>query len=263
MGVLNVTPDSFSDGGKYYDTQKAIGHAVEMAREGADIIDVGGESTRPAAYDISEDEEMRRVIKVVKAISKKVDIPISIDTRKAAVAKAAIREGASIINDVSGLKHDPKMAKVAAQAGVAVIVMHMKGTPRDMQQHPRYRDVVREIIESMKESIRIAERAGIKKEKIIVDPGIGFGKTVGHNLEILNRLGELKALGRPICVGTSRKSFIGKVLNLEDPRDRLAGTIATCAIAVMNGANLLRVHDVSEARSAAAMADGVLRMKAE
>lgn len=260
MGVLNVTPDSFSDGGKYYDPQKAVAHALRMAREGADIIDVGGESTRPAAYDISEEEEMRRVIAVVKTISKKVSIPISIDTRKAAVAFAAIREGASIINDVSGLKYDPKMARVAAKAGVAVIVMHMKGTPRDMQDAPQYRDIVAEIIRDLKESIKIAKASGVKEEKIIIDPGIGFGKTVGHNLEILNRLGAFKALGRPICVGASRKSFIGKVLNLEDPGDRLTGTIASSAIAVMNGANLLRVHDVRHGRSAASMADSVLRM---
>ncbi len=261
MGVLNTTPDSFSDGGKYYDTEKAITRALEMAREGADIIDIGGESTRPAAYDVSEDEEMRRVIAVVRAISKKIEVPISIDTRKAAVAESAIKEGASIINDVSGMKHDPNMAKVAARNNVAVILMHMKGTPRDMQSSPRYRDVVADIIKSLKESIGIARHAGVKEKKIIIDPGIGFGKTVEHNLEILNRLDEFKALGRPICVGTSRKSFIGKVLNLKDPNDRLAGTIATSAISVMNGANILRVHDVRQGCSTAAMADSILRIK--
>lgn len=261
MGVLNVTPDSFSDGGKYFDTQKAVEHALEMAREGADIIDVGGESTRPGACDVSEDEEMRRVTVVVRAISKKIDVPISIDTRKSAVAEAAIREGAGIINDVSGLKHDPKMAKVAARHGVALILMHMKGVPRDMQERARYRCVMTDIVKSLRGSVGAARRAGVKEEKIIIDPGIGFGKTVEHNLEILNRLEELKALGLPVCVGASRKSFIGKVLNLENPGDRLAGTIAVSAVAVMNGANLLRVHDVKEARAAASMADSILRMK--
>lgn len=261
MGVLNVTPDSFSDGGKYCDLQKAVRHAAEMANEGADIIDVGGESTRPGACDIGEDEEMRRVVEVVKTISKKVGLPVSIDTRKAPVAEAAIKAGACIINDVSGMKHDPRMAKVAARHGAAVILMHMKGSPRDMQADPQYHDVIADIIKSLKESVGLARRAGVKEEKIIVDPGIGFGKTLEHNLEILNRLGELKKLGRPICIGTSRKSFIGKVLNIEDPRDRLTGTIASSAIAVMNGANILRVHDVSQARSAARMADSILRIR--
>ena len=259
MGVLNVTPDSFSDGGKYYNKRSAIERAIAMAAEGADIIDVGGESTRPGAHTISREEEAARVVPVVAAISEKIDIPVSIDTRKAKVAEAAIKAGASIINDVSGLKYDPGMAKVAAGYGAGVIVMHMKGSPFDMQRSPRYDNLIAEIRAALKESIRIARAAGIEEEKIIIDPGIGFGKTVNHNLEILNRLGEFKSLGKPICVGTSRKSFIGSVLNLPATADRMAGTIATCVMSIMNGADILRVHDVKEAAQAAAITDRILK----
>ncbi len=258
MGVLNVTPDSFSDGGKYYNKRKAIARALEMAAEGADIIDVGGESTRPGARGITAEEERLRIIPVIEAISKRLKIPVSVDTRKAKVADSAIRAGASIVNDISGLKYDPAMAGVAAEYGAGVIVMHMKGTPRDMQRSPRYHNIIAEIKSGLRESIRIARRAGINEKNIIVDPGIGFGKTAGHNLEILNRLGEFKELGRPICVGTSRKSFIGRILNSRDAGDRLSGTIATCVVAIMRGANILRVHDVKEAAEAAAITDSIL-----
>ena len=261
MGVLNVTPDSFSDGGLFFDRDKAVERALEMVREGASIVDVGGESTRPGAKEISLDEELSRVIPVIESISKEIDALISIDTRKAHVAAAATRAGASIINDVSGLKHDPDMAKVVARHGATVIVMHMKGTPQDMQHDPRYGDLISEIITSLRESIDIAKRAGVEEEKIIIDPGIGFGKTVAHNLEILNRLGEFKVLGHPICIGTSRKSFIGKVLNETDTDSRLSGTIATCTIAIAKGANIIRVHDVKEAHAAAVLSDRVLERK--
>ena len=259
MGVLNVTPDSFSDGGKYYGKRRALDRAVRMAADGASIIDVGGESTRPGARGVSESEESSRVIPVIEAISKKLDVLISVDTRKAKVAEAAIRAGAGIINDVSGLKHDQMMARVAAKYGAAVIVMHMKGTPRDMQRSPRYNNLIAEIKAGLRESIKIARRSGVDEDKVIIDPGIGFGKTLEHNLEILNRLDEFKTLGRPICVGTSRKAFIGKVLGLDGTSVRLAGTIATCVLAIMRGANILRVHDVKEAVEAAAITDRILK----
>ena len=261
MGVLNVTPDSFSDGGKYYGKRRAIAHAVRMAAEGADIIDVGGESTRPGGRDISETEECSRVIPVIEAISRKLDLPISIDTRKAWVAEAALRAGATIINDVSGLKHDPLMAGVAARYNATVIVMHMKGTPRNMQKSPRYRNLIPEIKSELRESLKIARAAGIDKEKIVIDPGIGFGKTVKHNLEILNRLAEFKELGASICVGTSRKSFIGRILNKPCAGDRLAGTIAASVFAIIRGADILRVHDVKEAVEAAAITDSILKSR--
>ena len=261
MGVLNVTPDSFSDGGRFFDRQKALAHALEMARDGADIIDVGGESTRPGSKAVSVEEELGRVIPVISRISKEAKVAISIDTRKSKVAEEAVRAGASIINDVSGLRHDPKIASVAAKRGARLILMHMKGAPKDMQAAPRYKNLMKEIIDYFKESIGIAKHFGVPKEDIIVDPGIGFGKTLEHNLEILNRLDELKVLGCPICVGTSRKSFIGKTLGISDPDDRLAGTLATCAVAIMKGANIMRVHDVREAVQLSRMVDSVSREK--
>lgn len=259
MGILNVTPDSFSDGQKFFNRDAAIARAVKMADDGADIIDVGGESTRPGAEDVSIEEELRRVMPVIKGLAGRLDIPISVDTRKSEVAEAAVRMGASIINDVSGLRHDGRVAKVAARSGAVLILMHMKGVPRDMQVRPMYKDVIGEIIRFMKESIAIALRAGVKEDKIIVDPGIGFGKNVEHNLTILNRLEKFSILKRPICVGVSRKAFIGKVLGVDMPQDRIVGTIAANAIAVMKGASLLRVHDVKEAIAAAAMAESILR----
>ena len=191
----------------------------------------------------------------------KTDIPISIDTRKSQVADSALKAGARIINDVSGLRYDNKMARVAAKYGASLIIMHAKGTPKDMQDSPRYGNLIKDIIASLKGSIEIAKNSGVSEDRIIVDPGIGFGKTVEHNLEILNRLGELKVLGRPICVGTSRKSFIGKVLGAPDPADRLSGTIVTCVIAIMKGVSILRVHDVEAVKEAARMADSVTRPK--
>ncbi len=261
MGVLNVTPDSFSDGGKFFDHPAAIKRGLEMARDGADIIDVGGESTRPGAADITVKEELSRVIPVIKVLSGKIDIPISIDTRKAEVAREAISAGAMIINDVSGLNNDPEVAGIAAQNDVALILMHMRGTPRDMQRRPRYRNLIKDVMSDLKKSIGIARRAGVPENRIILDPGIGFAKTIEHNLEILNRLGQFKGLGHPVCIGTSRKSFIGKILKDNDPVGRLTGTLATCAIAIMNGADIIRVHDVKEAREVALVASSVLREK--
>lgn len=259
MGVLNVTPDSFFDKGRFFDKKKAINHALKMTRDGADIIDVGGESTRPGAKEVSVDEELDRVIPVIAALAKRIKNPISIDTRKARVARFALEAGSRIINDVSALRHDPLMAGVAASSKAAVILMHMKGIPETMQSASRYKNIIKEISTYLKESIKIALKAGVKKEDIIIDPGIGFGKTLSHNLEILRCLKIFKSLGYPVCIGTSRKSFIGKILGSENPEDRLAGTIATSTIAVMNGANLIRVHDVKEAVHASRVADSIKR----
>ena len=259
MGILNVTPDSFFDKGRFFDKKKALIHALEMAADGADIIDIGGESTRPGAKEIGVDEELERVLPVIKALAGKIKVPISIDTRKAKVAQAALEEGARIINDISALRHDPFMAGVAAGSGAVVILMHMKGTPGTMQARPRYKNVIKEISAYLKESIKIASGSGIKKEAILVDPGIGFGKTVEHNLDILRGLKNFKSLGCPICVGTSRKSFIGKISGSNLPEDRLAGTIAADTIAIINGADILRVHDVREAVRAARITDRVIK----
>jgi len=261
MGILNVTPDSFSDGGLFFDKERAVEHARKMAADGADIIDVGGESTRPGAAPVGIDEELDRVIPVIEAVSGSVDTAISIDTRNAKVAEEAIKAGAAIVNDVSGLRHDPQTAAIAARHNAAFIVMHMRGTPQDMQDAPHYDDLIGEIKASLRKSADIAKRAGVREDKIIIDPGIGFGKTVEHNLEILNRLGEFKVLGYPICIGTSRKSFIGKVLNKKDAAGRLLGTIATSVIAVVRGAKIIRVHDVREAVEAVTITDSVLREK--
>jgi dihydropteroate synthase len=261
MAILNVTPDSFYDGGVIKDKRDAIRRAVRMADDGADIIDVGGESTRPGAAEVSTDEELSRVIPVIDAIAKRVRIPISVDTRKSAVAEEAIRHGASMINDVSGLNHDAGMALVAARYGVPVILMHMRSTPRDMQTKTDYRDVVRDVMEELGSAVRRAVSSGISKDRIVIDPGIGFSKTAEQNLEILNRLREFRSMGLPVCVGLSRKSFIGALLGRGDPLERLAGTIASCAVAVTNGADILRVHDVREARDAAIVAEGIANMK--
>jgi len=258
MGVLNVTPDSFYDKGRFFDRKKAVKYALDMERDGADIIDVGGESTRPGALEINVDEELRRVVPVIRAISKKVKAAISIDTRKAAVADAALKAGASIVNDVSALIEDPHMAGVVAKYHAGIILMHMKGRPRNMQADPKYVDITKDIVRSLKGSIALAKRAGIKDDKIIIDPGIGFGKTVEHNLDILRALKHFKKLGYPLCVGTSRKSFIGKVLGSKDPEDRLAGSLATAAVAAMNGANIIRAHDVSLTRQVLRMVDSII-----
>lgn len=261
MGVLNVTPDSFFDKGRFFGRKKAVKRALEMVAEGADIIDIGGESTRPGSEEVRVDEELRRVIPVISAIADKVKKPISIDTRKSKVALAAVRAGASIINDVSALRNDPLMAEAVSQSGAAVILMHMKGTPKAMQKAPRYKDIIKEISAHLEDSVKTALAAGIKKQDIIIDPGIGFGKTLAHNLAILRSLGIFKSMGFPLCVGTSRKSFIGKLLECDDPAGRLYGTIATGTVAIINGADILRVHDVREAVQAARVTDAIIRKR--
>ncbi len=256
MGILNVTPDSFYDGKRYDTVENAIDRALKMVEEGADVIDIGGESTRPGAYPVPETEEIRRVIPLIKTLSKQIRKPISIDTYKASVAEKAIEAGASIINDIGGLFMDKKMAKVVAEAHVPVIIMHKKGLPRTMQKYPIRKNGVSEIMSSLRKSISIAIDAGVKRDKIILDPGIGFGKTVRQNLEILNRLTEFKSIGFPILIGTSRKKFIGDILNLS-VQERLYGTLATIAVAIMNGAHIVRVHDVSEAVQVVTMCDAI------
>jgi dihydropteroate synthase len=243
MGILNVTPDSFSDGGRYFTLDLALEHALKMIEDGADIIDIGGESTRPGSDPVPIEEELRRVIPVIKELAKRTKVAISIDTYKSEVARQALDNGALIVNDISGLRFDEKMAEVVAEYKASVVLMHIKGTPKTMQQNPEYKDVISEIYSYLSESVDLALSAGIKQ--IIVDPGIGFGKRLIDNLEIIRRLREFKSLGYPILIGVSRKSFIGNILNL--PVDqRLEGTAGAVAISVWNGANIVRVHDVKE-----------------
>lgn len=246
MGILNVTPDSFLDGGLYFDRQAAVDKALQMGEDGADIIDIGGESTRPGAEPVSLDEELRRTIPVIESLSERLSIPISIDTYKSAVAQKAIEAGASIVNDISGLRFDPEMAPTLSKYDIAVIVMHIKGTPRDMQKNPVYADLFKEITDYISGSIKIAKENGISEEKIIIDPGIGFGKTPEDNLKIIKNLKKFSPFSRPILIGVSRKSFIGKILNDAPPSERIEGTSAAVAISVLNGANIIRVHDVKE-----------------
>jgi dihydropteroate synthase len=246
MGIINVTPDSFSDGGLYLDVDAAMKWGIEMAAEGADIIDVGGESTRPGAESVDEAEERRRVVPVIQRLSQEVDVPISIDTTKAAVAEAAIEAGASIINDVSALRSDPRMAEVAWVSGAGVVLMHMLGNPRTMQENPAYDDVVSEVRDSLTEWALKAQAGGITRERIAIDPGIGFGKTKEHNLELLASLKSFTDTGYPVLAGPSRKSFIGVTLGDLPPAERLEGTAAAVAWCAANGANVIRVHDVKE-----------------
>lgn len=246
MGILNITPDSFSDGGKYLDPDLAVERGLSMAAAGADILDLGGESSRPGSLSVSAKEEINRILPVLKKLSKQVRIPLSIDTYKATVAKAGMDHGASIINDISALRADPQMAKFVARYKNSVILMHMLGEPRTMQVNPKYQDVLSEIYTFLQNRIEFAQERGIKKDKIIIDPGIGFGKTVEHNLEILRKLSEFKSLGQPILVGASRKSFIGKIIQIEETDKRLSGSLAIAAWSYLNGASILRVHDVKE-----------------
>lgn len=253
MGVLNVTPDSFSDGNSYSTVEKAVERAFAMQEEGADIIDIGGESTRPNAPPVGQDEELRRIMPVLERLAGKLAVPISIDTFKSAVAREALAAGAEIINDISGLTFDERMPSVVASADAGLVLMHTRGRPDSMQKDTLYGSLLSEITAYLEESLARAESAGIKPDRIVVDPGIGFGKSVQGNLEILRRLSEFGALGRPILVGTSRKSFIGAVLG-RPVSERIFGTAATVALAVANGASILRVHDVREMRDAADMA---------
>ena len=246
MGILNVTPDSFSDGGLFYNTDEAVRHALQLIEYGIDIIDIGGESTRPGAKKISEEEEIQRIIPVVKQIRElSPEIIISIDTTKSMVAQKAIQSGANIINDISGFSFDNKMIDVVRESKVPVIIMHMQGDPSNMQNKPVYDDLIIDISSFFKSKIKLAIDAGIKKKQIILDPGIGFGKTVGDNFQLINQLNEFCKLGFPVMIGPSRKSFIGTTLNLPVD-DRLEGTAAAVAVGVMNGARIVRVHDVKE-----------------
>lgn len=256
MGILNVTPDSFSDGGLFFNRDIAIAHGEKLAEEGADIIDVGGESTRPFSEPVPFEEEIRRVIPVIKELAKRVRVPISIDTYKSEVAKRALDVGAAMVNDISALRFDPKMADVVRNSHVPVILMHMRGTPQDMQVNPYYESLIPEIIDFLKERSEWARTYGISDEGIIVDPGIGFGKTRDHNLTIIRELKQLRILGKPILVGTSRKAFIGDILDKEaDARD--IGTYATIAACALNGANIVRVHKVKESKEIIQMIDAI------
>ncbi len=251
MGVVNVTPDSFSDGGLYLDAGAAIAHGFELEAEGADILDIGGESTRPGAEPVDAETEFARVLPVIRGlVDGGVQAQISIDTSKARVAAEALSAGATLVNDVTALRGDPEMAAVVAEQEVECCLMHMLGEPRTMQEDPRYDDVVSDVKAFLAERLAFAQSAGIAQEKILLDPGIGFGKTVEHNLELLRRLDELVALGRPLVVGTSRKSFLGRLTGNADPQRRLAGTIATNVMAYERGARVFRVHEVAPVRDA-------------
>jgi len=256
MGVLNVTPDSFSDGGLFFDKENAIAHGIRMFEEGADIIDIGGESTRPGSKPLELEEELRRIIPVIESLSKKVEVPISIDTYKSAVAQRAIEAGAEIINDISGLRFDPSLAQVAARENTPLVLMHIRGTPETMQKDIYYESLFSEILHYLKGSIQMAESAGVDPQQIIVDPGIGFGKTAEDNFLIIKNLYEFRILGKPILLGTSRKSFIGKILN-EAAGGRLEGTLSSIAIGVLNGAHVIRSHDVLQAKKAITVADAI------
>lgn len=254
-GIINITPDSFSDGGIYFDTKRAINRAHEIVEEGGDIIDIGGESTRPGSDPLSADEELRRVMPVIERLN--LNVPISIDTYKAEVAREALSAGCEIVNDIGGLRFDPDMPNVVKEFGAGCIVMHIKGTPKDMQTNPKYDDVMAEIITYLKKSIEIAKSAGVSEEKILVDPGIGFGKrNPSDNLLILKKLADLKVIGRPIHIGVSRKSFIGRSLGLP-LEERLEPSIASAIMAVLNGANVLRVHDVKATVKAIRMVEAI------
>ena len=262
MGVVNVTPDSFSDGGRHLARDAAVQHALALAKAGADLIDVGGESTRPGSAEVSLQVELDRVLPVLEAVRASSDVPVSVDTRKAAVARQALRLGAVLVNDVSGLGHDPALANAVAEAGATLALMHVQGTPDTMQVDPRYDDVVAEVIDFLAGRIDRAVAAGVARERIWVDPGIGFGKTAGHNLFLLRHLAELRVLGAPVLVGTSRKRFIGALSGGRPPAERLPGSLASiAALAVLHGADVVRVHDVAEARDALAVADAIARAR--
>jgi dihydropteroate synthase len=256
MGVVNVTPDSFSDGGKYFEPEAAIAHGEQLARDGAEILDIGGESTRPGAEEVGAEEEIRRTAPVVSDLAA-LGHEVSIDTSKLAVAEAALDAGARIVNDVTALRAEPDLAALCAEREATVVLMHMQGTPRTMQDDPSYEDVVDDVRAFLAERVEAAVAAGVAEERIWLDPGIGFGKTLDHNLELLRRLGELRDLGRPLVVGTSRKSFIGKI-DGSDAADRIGGTIASSVLALAAGAEVLRVHDAAELAQAAKVAQAIL-----
>ncbi|RKX47376.1 MAG: dihydropteroate synthase [Verrucomicrobia bacterium] len=258
MGILNVTPDSFSDGGNYSDPSAAVARALEMAAQGADIIDIGGESTRPGAQPVPIEEEIRRVVPVIEKIREQSDVLLSIDTMKAETAGRALEAGADIINDISAFETDPRMVDIAAETQAGVVLMHMKGSPQTMQSNPVYDSVVQEVGSYLDQRIRFAEQNGVRRECIVADPGIGFGKTSEHNLELLRGLPELAQCGCPVLVGASRKSFIGKVLDRENPSERRAGSLGAAAWAVQRGAHILRVHDVIDTCDVCRLVDTLL-----
>ena len=262
MGVLNVTPDSFSDGGKFFDPQSAIEHALEMERAGADLLDIGGESTRPGSTETAAETELARILPVLEGLHGALKIPIAVDTRKSKVAEAAISAGAQIINDVSGLRFDPRLAEVAQRRGVPLILMHMRGEPATMQKVPFARDVMKDVVQGLRASIRKARAAGVRKSQIVIDPGIGFGKSFEQNYELLRKLPELAKLGYPLLVGTSRKGFLGATLARNGkpapPEERLWATAATVTASILGGAHIVRVHDVAEMAQVARVADCLL-----
>ena len=260
MGILNVTPDSFSDGGQFLDSERAIEHGLQMAAEGAAIIDVGGESTRPGSAPVSDDEQIKRVVPVIKALGEKVDVPISIDAYKFEVARAALDAGAGMINDITAL-YDERVAELAAEHEVPVVLMHMQGTPASMQIKPEYKDVVSEVLEFLLSRAKCAERFGIPKERIFIDPGIGFGKTLEHNISLLRNIDKFVATGYRVLVGTSRKSFIGKLTGKENPAERIFGTAAAVALCAANGVSIVRVHDVAEMIDAMKIASAIVNKK--
>lgn len=252
MGILNVTPDSFSDGGRYLDQERAVIHGIRLAEEGADFIDVGGESTRPGSEPVSASEEIRRVVPVIKELVRKINVPISIDTYKSAVAEAALDAGALIVNNISGMTFDFNMSTVVLHHYATIIIMHIKGKPRTMQMNPTYENVTKEVKQFLSEKIEYARKVGIKQ--IIIDPGIGFGKTFEHNIQLIQELRTLTELGHPLLIGPSRKSFLGTILNLP-PEERLEGTAAAVTVSILNGANIIRVHDVKEMKRVALVSD--------
>lgn len=258
MGVLNITPDSFSDGGKFFRRNSAVAHALEMEHDGADIIDIGAESTRPGAKPLAAKEELMRVLPVLEKLRGNLKIPISVDTQKAEVAGAAISAGAEIVNDISALRSDPRIAEVISNHKVGVILMHMRGRPRTMQKGPFARDVVPDVMDGFREALRRARKAGIARSQVLLDPGIGFGKNYKQNFELLARLRELTQLGYPIVVGSSRKAFIGDALGGVIANERIWGTAATVAASILNGAHIVRVHDVKEMAQVARIADRIV-----
>jgi dihydropteroate synthase len=264
LAVLNVTPDSFSDGGKFFRVEDAVSAALAMERAGADILDIGGESTRPGSTGISGEEELERLLPVLQGLRGRLKIPISIDTQKARVAEMAISAGAEMLNDISGLKHDPKIAEVAARFGVPLVLMHMRGTPRTMQKKPWAKDVVKDVSRGLRESVTIAQRAGVRRSQIILDPGIGFGKSFAQNYELLAKLPALARMGYPLMVGTSRKGFLGATLGRNGKplpaEKRIWGTAATVAASILRGAHIVRVHDVEEMVQVAKVTDRLLKV---
>jgi dihydropteroate synthase len=256
MGVLNVTPDSFSDGGRYDEPEAAVEHALAMIEHGADLIDIGAESSRPGSDPVEEEEEIRRLLPVITAVCRRVSVPVSVDTTKASVAQRALDAGAVIVNDISALRFDPLMGQVVAKAGAGLVLMHMQGTPKSMQRDPQYCDVVAEVRQFFIERMKTAEEVGIDPEQILLDPGFGFGKNVTHNLTLLMQLDQLSALGRPMVVGVSRKAFIGQVLDRQ-VGDRLMGTAVAVVVAVLRGARIVRVHDVGPMRDVVRMVEAI------